>query len=698
MRTMMDRSARRAAPAAGVLLVLVAGALAVEPRLGRLGVTGIVERFDAFRAVAALSFGLPGLFVVSQRPGSRVGWVMVVVGVAQGLGLALGTYGLLGINNGAGGAGGGAGAGQGIGGGAVVAGAGDGVVAGVGGAGGLPGDDWAMWVSNWLWVPAYLLVPTFFLLLFPDGRLPSRRWWPAPAAALAGLAIGTLDWMLRPVTYENVPGLFPAGYTGVLAGLTGVPAPLRTAGTVCTIGAVLASVALLVARYRSAGPEVRRRLQWVLAAALVTVSLLGVALVVPWGPVIVALAAIPLPVAVAVAVVAHRLWNLDLLLSRALAFGAVTVALLAAYALVVAALGNAVGSGASAVVVALAVHPLYSRVSSAANRLVYGDRDDPARALRRLGVRLSDAGAPGDLLERMAAEVGRMLRIHYVAVEESGAVVASWGTARRADEPAESVPLLHQGERVGTLVVGERLRPKDRTLLAELAPQLAVAVRAHRLGADLERSHGRLLAARQEERDRLLYELHDGLGPTLAALALQVDRGRRLVDTDPDGAKQVMGELSGRIRGTVENVRAIVNDLRPPPLDDLGLAGALTELGRGFAGDLAVEVEAPPDLPALPPPVELAAYRIAAEAMTNAVRHAMASRCTVSLRTGDAPEPCVLELRVDDDGVGVGSPSRHGFGLASMRRRSEELNGSFELLDDAGTGTHLVVRLPLAVP
>jgi signal transduction histidine kinase len=545
-----------------------------------------------------------------------------------------------------------------------------------------------MWVSNWLWVPAYLIVPTVFLLIFPDGRLPSRRWRPAMAAALAGIAASTLDWALRPVTYVDVAGLYPAGYTGVLADLHGLPPALNVAGLACTIGAVAAAVASLAARYRPADEEVRRRLQWVLAAALLTVGVAGVALTGPWGPVMVALAAVPLPVAVSVAIVAHRLWDLDLLLSRALAFGAVSVALLAAYALAAFTLGGVIGAGAAAVLVALVVHPLYVRLLAAANRLVYGDRDDPARALRRLGARLSGAGAPGDLLDRMAAEVGRVLRIHYVAVEEPDGVVASWG---RPGETAERVPLLHRGEPVGALLLGERLRPKDRALVAELAPHVAVVAHAHRLGADLERSHGRLLAARQEERDRLLYELHDGLGPTLAALALQLDRGRRLVDCDPEGAKQVMEQLSVRIRGAVEDVRSIVNDLRPPPLDDLGLAGALTELGRGFAGDLAVEVEISPDLPALPPPVELAAYRIAAEALTNAVRHAMASRCTVTLRATDA-----LELRVDDDGVGVGAPARHGFGLASMRRRSEELNGTFELLTGAGAGTHLVVRLPLA--
>ncbi|NUW35494.1 sensor histidine kinase [Nonomuraea sp. SMC257] len=651
---MKDRSVRRAAVAAGLLVVLVVAALAVEPRLRALGVTGMVERFDAFRAVAALSFGVPGLFVVAQRPGCRVGWVMVLTGAAQGLGVALGAYGLLGINE----------------------------------SGGLPGDDWAMWVSNWLWMPAYLVVPTVFLLLFPDGRLPSRRWRPAMAVAVVAIVANTLDWMLRPVPYENVPGMFPAGYAGVLAGLRGLPDVLDAPVAVCTAGAVVAAVASLTVRYRSSGEEVRRRLQWVLAAALLTVALAGVALAAPWGAVVIASAAVPLPVAVSVAIVAHRLWDLDLLLSRALAFGALSVALLGTYALVAFTLGGVLGPGVSAVLVALVVHPLYVRVLAAANRLVYGEREDPARALRRLGTRLSDAGSPGELLDRMAAEVGRVLRVHYVAVEESGVVVASSG---RPGEVAESMPLLHRGERVGTLLLGERLRPKDRGLMGELAPHVAVAVHAHRLGADLERSHGRMLAARQEERDRLLYELHDGLGPGLAALALQTDRGRRLVDTDPEKAKKVMSELSQRIRATVEDVRTIVNDLRPPPLDDLGLAGALAELGRGFAGDLTVEVRVPPDLPALPPPVELAAYRIAAEALTNAVRHAMASRCTVTLSATDT-----LELRVRDDGVGVGAPARRGFGLTSMRRRSEELNGTFELLTGDGPGTHLLVRLPLA--
>ncbi|GAA2893092.1 hypothetical protein GCM10010517_57620 [Streptosporangium fragile] len=652
----MTRTSIRWGTTAGILLFcLVVGALAAEPRLRELGVTGIVERFDGFRAVAGLAFGLPGVFVVSQRPASRVGWLMAAVGAAQAVGVALSAYGLLGIN---------------------------------GGGGGLPGDDWAMWLSNWWWMPAYLAVPTLFLLIFPDGRLPSRRWRPVAALAVAGIAVNTADWALRPVTVVDVAGLYPPDYVGVLAGLPPFPPALRVAGIVCVVVAAVLSVASLAVRYRGALDAPRRQLQWVLAAALVTVVLLGAAQVLPMGgPLLVALAPVPLPVAVAVAVVAHRLWDLDLLLSRALAFAGVSALLLGAYALAVFALGRVVGATASAALVAFAVHPLYARIRAKTNQLVYGDRDDPGQTLRRLGARLAGAEPPGRLLDRMAAELARSLRVHHVAVEESGLVVAEWG---RPGGECESVPLHHAGERVGTLVVGERLRPRDRALLAELAPHLAVAVHAHRLDADLERSHRRLLAARQEERDRLMYELHDGLGPTLAALALHIDKSRRLVDTDPGQAKQLLGDLAVRTRTTVETVRAIVHDLAPPPLDEYGLAGALAELGRGFTGHLTVETDAPSDLPDLPAAVELAAYRITAEALTNAARHARASHCTVRLRAdGD------LELTVDDDGVGLGAPARRGFGLTSMRRRAEELNGTFDLVTSPGAGTTVRVRLPL---
>jgi signal transduction histidine kinase len=162
-----------------------------------------------------------------------------------------------------------------------------------------------------------------------------------------------------------------------------------------------------------------------------------------------------------------------------------------------------------------------------------------------------------------------------------------------------------------------------------------------------------------------------------------------MLDKQPFDADRLLAELATRIRVTVDDVRAIVHDLRPPPLDDLGLAGALTELGQRFTGGLVVVVSAE-ELPPLPAPLELAAYRIAAEALANAARHAHATRCAIRLRAAD-----VLELSIVDDGVGVSELARRGVGLDSMRRRAVELGGTFDLGAATPTGTSVMVRLPL---
>jgi signal transduction histidine kinase len=645
--------------AAGAVVGLVCAALAVEPRLRELGVVGFVARFDAFRAVSAVFFGLPGAVVLSQRPGNRLGRLMVAVGLLQAVSLALGSYGLLGIHD---------------------------------RAAELPAADWAMWLSNWMWVPAYLAVPTVFLLLFPDGRLPSRRWRPAAALTLLAISSATVGWALLPVGETDVPGLFPPGYTGIQPVGSGAAWVAQAAGLACAVVAAGAAIAALVSRHRTAEGEVRRQIQWVLAAGLVTMAMLGFAQADPLvGTFVVTLASVPLALAVTLTIVFHRLWEIDLLLARILALATLATAALAGYALAALALHRFLGPGADATLIAIvvpacAVRPLYGRIRTRVNRLVFGDRDDPASALRRIGARLAGAGAPEELLAQLAESIGRALRLHQVGVVETGVVVASWGDAAG---PAERIALTHRGDLVGTLVIRGRLRRRDHVVLAELAPHVAVVVHSHRLGADLARSHQRLLAVREEERERLMRELHDGVGPTLAALALQADRGRLMLDKQPFDADRLLAELATRIRVTVDDVRAIVHDLRPPPLDDLGLAGALTELGQRFTGGLVVVVSAE-ELPPLPAPLELAAYRIAAEALANAARHAHATRCAIRLRAAD-----VLELSIVDDGVGVSELARRGVGLDSMRRRAVELGGTFDLGAATPTGTSVMVRLPL---
>jgi signal transduction histidine kinase len=267
------------------------------------------------------------------------------------------------------------------------------------------------------------------------------------------------------------------------------------------------------------------------------------------------------------------------------------------------------------------------------------------------------------------------------------------------------VPIIYQGEVIGQLIAaprapGEPLDPADRRLLEQMARQASPAVHAVRLAADLQRSRERLVTAREEERRRLRRDLHDGVGSTLAALHLQAG-GLRAMLAEP----APVDDLRAQIRAAVGEIRRVVYDLRPPALDELGLAGAIraraAQIEQG--GDLGPErpvpvaVDAPDKLPALPAAVEVAAYRIAQEALTNVARHAQARQCRVRLWLGSPAHGAGggLGLEVEDDGVGLPDARPVGVGLRSMRERAEELGGTFHLLARPGGGTLVSVWLPL---
>jgi signal transduction histidine kinase len=214
-----------------------------------------------------------------------------------------------------------------------------------------------------------------------------------------------------------------------------------------------------------------------------------------------------------------------------------------------------------------------------------------------------------------------------------------------------------------------------------------------RLTADLQRSRERLVATREEERRRLRRDLHDGLGAQLAGLTVQAGLLRRLIPTDPAAADALAGELREELRAAIADIRRLVHGLRPPALDELGLAGALQRLAERSSGDgegLRVDVEVDRSLPALPAAVEVAAYRIVQEALTNAVRHAGARRCRVRLGAdGDD-----LLVEVTDDGLGLPEEPVPGVGLSSMRERAAEMGGGCRVEPAPGGGTAVLARLP----
>jgi signal transduction histidine kinase len=420
---------------------------------------------------------------------------------------------------------------------------------------------------------------------------------------------------------------------------------------------------------------------------------------------------VPLPAACLVAALRHGLWDVDVVISRSLVYAALMAAVLALYAGVVALLGGVLGATTGAPVVAAAAVavlalPLHSRLAELVNRLVHGEPEEPFAVLRRLGDRLAAAQDDETLAEQVLPDVvvvlARAMRLPYVALQLADGTEVARG--RRPAEVAQ-LPLVYAGADVGRLVVAARPdgptgsagTVRDAPVLAALAEQAAVAVHTVVLARDLRRSRELAVSAREEERRRLYRDLHDGLGPALAALALQVETARDLVALDADRAGRLLGQVGAHLKDTVAEVRTVVHGLRPPALDDLGLGDALRELAGRFGGGMTVDVsvDAGTELPAA---VEVAAYSITGEALTNVARHARAHAASVRLRR----EAGWLVVTVTDDGCGIPADARPGVGLVSIRRRAEELGGTLEVASAAGAGpaargTAVTARLPLEV-
>jgi signal transduction histidine kinase len=576
---------------------------------------------------------------------------------------------------------------------------------------GLPLATAAAWPQTWLWVPANMaltLIPAFF----PSGRLATARLRPPIRAAVAVAALTAAVGALRPGVNQQVGlGAGPPNPLGVAA-LAG-PAAVTEAVLTALLPAVflLGAADLAVRARRSRGAE-RRQVAWLVYVIGIETVVIGARLAagltddhpgsiwppatsVPW-ELAGALGTTLIPAAICVAVLRHGLFDIDLVINRTLVYVALSACVTGGYIAVVGYLGalfpvwdlpvNVLAAG----LVALAFAPLRQRLQGWVNLLIHGERDDPYAALTRLGRRLESTADPDTALPGIARSIAEALRLPYAAVETAGGDRYAHGRAPAA-EPVR-LPLTHNGERVGSLAIAPRpgengLGRRDRRVLEDLTRQVAVAVHAVRLSADLRRSRERLVMAREEERRRLRRDLHDGLGPTLAALSMRAEAAQDLV-TD-ERARKLLAEIAGDAESALADVRTIVEGLRPPALDSLGLIGAL-RAAAGQPGGPRVDVHAPQDLPALPAATETAAYRIASEALANIRKHADASRATITV----AIEGGTLTLEITDDGRGIGPVRRHGVGLASMRERATELGGTCVVEDRPGGGTRVRVELP----
>jgi signal transduction histidine kinase len=343
-------------------------------------------------------------------------------------------------------------------------------------------------------------------------------------------------------------------------------------------------------------------------------------------------------------------------------------------------------------IIAVSFAPLRNALQSGVDRLVYRQWSRPADVLAAAGRRVSDAPDVHSLIAAFTEDLRSGLGMRHVEIlDADGKTVSVAGTP---GTDVEVIPLVAYNELVGSLRwSGRALRDSDRQLLADVAHQIGGIAYSSRLVEALRDAQERLVLAHEDERRRLRRDLHDGLGAALAGLTLQVDTVRNLLARADSGADDALVRLRTGIQSTVQDVRRIVEGLRPPSLDELGLVNAIQELAQrlGASSGVSINVYAPAQLPALAAAAEVAAYRVVQEALTNAVRHAQASTCTVHVEIADDE----LLVRIQDDGNGRVVVRSGGVGLASMHERATEIGGTLMVSGSQSSGTTVLLRLPI---
>jgi len=625
-------------------------------------------RYSAYDPVplniaVAVFFSIMGVLVIWHKPDNVLGWVMLGIAAWDGVGLLL----------------------------TVLTGSFESPTA--------PGVGTLMWVQSWLWAPPIWAITTLLPMVYPDGRLPSRRWRWAVGLTVAGMAVYCVGLALE-------DGDFAGRYivSNPLA-RPALAAPLLTAGQYVLLFTTALAVAGLVSRWLHATGVRRRRMTLLLCAfafgavqAVVRESVSGgLPPVLDRGLEVLAFVLVPL--AIAVAVTRDRLYDLDLTVRRAIVGVAVTGTLLATYLLGFAALTTVVPPSvlADGVIGAL-LFPVAALLMRWVRSVIWGRRVDVVELAIGLGNRMRNhldaTEVPAVVCEQVVRSLPlRMARLD-LSTESGPRRLAQVGPADGTN--LTTFELRHRGLEVGQLTVQSTADYLDETMaqaLATLADQIAPVLAALRLDEELLRSREQVVTAREEERSRLSRELHDNVGPTLAGTRLQIESVRTALPVDFTG----LGLLDRAVEGIDEalrTLRRVVHGLRPPELDALGLSGALKELAVFLSGpSLRVETVLPADL-ALPKRVEVAAYRIVAEALTNVVRHAQATRAEITVRMDGG---CLL-VEITDDGVGVPTDAgKHGMGMRFMAQRAREIAGEFSFRS-GNEGTAVQAVLPLITP
>jgi signal transduction histidine kinase len=656
--------------------------------------------------IGVLTFPIVGALIVT-RQSNAVGWTMLGIGVGQGLSIVLHVYATysLHINPGS-----------------------------------LPRPDIALALDEGTWVPLIGLVGTFLILLFPDGRLPSARWkpwaWLSATAMVLAYTVITLS-----------PGsLADQGYPGIrnpfgIEALRPIIGPLYGVIGLIPISIVGCAVAM-VRRFRRSSGQERLQMKWFTATAgLLAVSyLIAMAINLPFLitnkptpkglDIVGSIAIFPfvlIPIAVGIAILKHRLYDIDVVINKTVVFGSLAAFITAVYVGIVVGLGALIGSGGkpnlalsilATAIVAIAFQPVRERVQHFANHLVYGDRATPYEVLAEFSGKVAETYATEDVLPRMARTVAEGTGANTAEVWlRSGTELqqaASWpvtqtdiksralsdGQLPEFDGIDKAIAVRHQGELLGALTVtkppGEPLTPAEEALLTDLASQAGLVMRNVGLTSQLLQrleeiriSRQRLVAAQDETRRRLERDLHDGAQRQLLTVRAGLASARKAARNNPIQTKDILTNVSVTAGEALESLRDLARGIYPPLLADQGLQTAL----GAQAGKAPVDVEVRgKSITRYPQEIEAAVYFCCLEALQNVIKYANASEATIALTADDA----TLNFTVSDDGQGFDLDTiTFRSGLQNMFDRIEALDGSLTITSNAGNGTTVSGSVPV---
>jgi signal transduction histidine kinase len=646
-------------------------------------------------ALSTATFPIVGLMILARLPRNRVGWILMAIGF--GWAIPLDGYGDFALSR------------------------------------GLPGGTMAIALSAPLWAPSIGLMGTSLLLRFPDGKLLSRRWRKVELIAAIAILAAVVLILFSPgdLADSGYPKLQnPLGSEAVKPILTiGMPLILLIPAT------IIASAVGLVLRFRRSRGNERLQMKWLAAAAAGVAVVYLTAMVASlgtcwcstatsWVQVIENGSVLSfglIPVAIGFAILRHRLYEIDVVINKALVYGSLAAFITAVYVAIVVGIGTAVGSKRNlalsilaTAVVAVGFQPVRDRVQRFANRLVYGKRATPYEVLSEFSGRMAHAYATEDLLPRMArivAEGTGASRVDvWLRVGPEFIRGASWPDQQGgSDEPGRAAPVVagdavsvagaaatapvrHQGDLLGVIAVqkhpGDAVKSTEAALLQDLASQAGLVLRNVRLIQELRTSRQRLVSAQDEERRRLERNLHDGAQQRLVSIALVLRMAKHHLSGDGDTkVDQTIDQAAEQLALALQELRELARGIHPAILTERGLGPALGSLAERSTVPATVEFGLPGRLPSA---VEAAAYFVASEALANVGKYSKATAVTIKAEQSDG----ALVVEVTDDGVGGADPSL-GSGLRGLEDRVAAVDGRLEIVSPAGQGTRLRVTLPV---